>query len=210
MDDWPSRLLEECPIASSFLVCHALSSFYFLVSSFVSSQFENISLPNRRHRSAKDKVLISSSQTDGKPFFFPPVKTGSRCALYLTSAWSDTRRTGRAHLCGLQRLFLKLQSEKHRTWHLTSFTRTFTHIWFNSFQNSAGSLSLHQRVIRGKIRNPQPCSVDEWVVTIGWSDFVTQPTNVHQHFIFTNCISDAEKVEYPHFNSYSTSLTHTD
>lgn len=43
MDEYPWRLLEECLIISSFLVCHTLSSFHFLVSSFVSSQFEKIS-----------------------------------------------------------------------------------------------------------------------------------------------------------------------
>lgn len=70
MDSWLWRLLEECPIVSSFSACHALSSFYFLVSGFVSSQFKKgRSLPNRRHCSAKDKVLISRSNADGKHFF---------------------------------------------------------------------------------------------------------------------------------------------
>lgn len=88
-----------------------------VIISFPCQQFcfepiwKDLSLPNRRHRSAKDKVLISRSIRDGKPF----LKTSSRCALYLTSGWSDTRRLGRAHLCGL-RLFSKLQSKKN-TWH---------------------------------------------------------------------------------------------
>lgn len=53
MDSRPRRLLEECPIVSSFSACHALSSFYFLVSGFVSSQFKK-----KRPLAAQQETLL--------------------------------------------------------------------------------------------------------------------------------------------------------
>lgn len=172
--------------------------------------WKDLPLPNRRHPSAKDKVFISRSNTDGNPFVFPPVKTDSRCALYLTSGWSDTSGTSlRSTTTTLKAAIWKTHDMASEDC-VTTETRTFIHIWFDSFQSSAGSLSLHQRVIKGKIRNPQPCSLDEWAVTTGRASFITQPTNAHQHFIFTNCISNTDKVEHPRININSASLRHTE
>lgn len=114
MDDWPRRLLEECPIVSSFSVCHALSSFYFLVSSFVSSQSEKISrcptgdIPLPRIKCSYPGLIRMVIL-----LFFPlwrPIPD-------VLSTWHLAEAIPVAHLCGLQPLHSKLQSEKHTTWH---------------------------------------------------------------------------------------------
>lgn len=199
MDECPWRLLEECPIVSSFSMCHAPSSFYFLVSSFVSSSFEKLSrCPTGDVALPRIKCSYPGLIRMVNLFFFPlwrPVPDVLSPDIWLKWYQENGQGTSLRSTTTVLKITIWKTHDLASGDCVTTQTRTFTHIWFESFQNSAGSLSLHQRVIRGKIRNPRPCSIDEWAVTTGWADFITQPTNVHQHFIFTNCISNADKME---------------
>lgn len=98
-DGWPWRRLEECPILSFVFSVSRTLVILFPCQRFCFQPIrKDLSLPNRRRNSAKDKVLISRSNADGKPFFFliyfPLQRPVPDVLLYLTSGWSDTRRAG--------------------------------------------------------------------------------------------------------------------
>lgn len=84
-DEWPRRRFEGFQF-TCVTQCHHLISLSAVFSSFSPSRFETIT----RHRCARDKLLISRSNTGAKTLFFRgvfPMKTSSRCVRSLPDIW---------------------------------------------------------------------------------------------------------------------------